>query len=167
MVFHVLQYHNQSQGTGTSSFREQGSHLHIIIPFGDKPALSAAVLLDRVGTEGEAGDDASPGCVLYPELLSWMDKIQRIQTVPFGQLFPQGALLGRCTSQIRCARSPQKTFTPPGEVTEQTWAPPHCCYLTFCMTVRQLPVHSQAFVVGLFGHILAFERCQSAKPKWQ
>lgn len=29
----------------------------------------------------------------------------------------------RCTIQIRCERSPQKAFTSPGEVTEETWDP--------------------------------------------
>lgn len=83
--------------------------------------------------------------------------------------------LGSCSIRVLCkegvqdklhVKDPHKRHSHHHEKCQnRPQTPPHCCYLTFITTAMQLPVHSQAFVVGLFGHILAFGRCQSAKTE--
>lgn len=110
-----------------------------------------------------------PGCVCTLHCCPEWIKIQRIHRVPFRQLFHQRALQGRCTSQIRCERSPQKAFTSSGEVTEQTWDPTplHCCYLTFTMSAIQfLSIHKHLLwaYLGISWHLRGVNLL---KLKWQ
>lgn len=136
--------------------------------FSVETSLSSVLLSCLVGWRQEEKQEVMPSWLcLYPALLSWMDKNTEDPPCPLQAAVPSESSARKMYKSNQMWKIPTKGFHLIRRSDRADLRPHPTPLLLFdfhheCYTV---PVHSQAFAVGLFGHILAFERCQSAKTE--